>query len=52
MIKQLHRHTDGKPIYVNMDQVMTVEHSAHGTMITMRDALIYVKEKPEEVVAS
>ena len=51
MIKQLHRFSDGKTVYVNMDLVLLIEPTAYGTHIVMPNASVYVKETPSEVVS-
>ena len=51
MIKQLHRFSDDKTVYANMDLVLLIEPTAYGTHIVMPNASVYVKETPSEVVS-
>ena len=50
-LKLLHRYADGRPIWVNMDKVVFVDTTAHGTELVMASMSLYVKESPSEVTS-
>lgn len=51
-LKLLHRYADGRPIWVNMDKVIFVDTTAHGTELVTPSISLYVKESPSEVTSN